>query len=228
MATKKTKTKKTKSKKTVTKTEVMAAEIVNSKVSSANRFKALSSKKPALLLGIVVLVVLAFLLFKWLVVAWVDGKPLTRITLFNELSSKYGEDTREQIISEKLIMAEAQKRNVSVSDGELNAEIKKTEDQVGGKEALQGLLEQQKVKEADFQKQVRIQLLIQKMFEKDASVSAGEVDKYIEENKDTLVEATDTAKLKEDVTSQLKQQKLSQIFSTWLQEALKSSRVTRN
>lgn len=198
-----------------------------SKFALSNKFNKISSPRTIIILGVAILIVLGYLIFKWLVIAWVDGKPVTRVELLNQLEKRYGSDTKEQIISEKLILDEASRRNLSVSDDQLGSEIKKTEDQVGGHEALQSLLQQQKISESDFHKQIKIQLLIQKMFDNEASVSSQEVDKYIEDNKNNLAQTTDSAKLKNDVQVQLKQQKLSDVFRTWLQETLKSTRVIR-
>src|SRR5437763_1391236 len=63
-----------------------------------------------IILGLVGLAVVLFLISKYMVVAWVDNKPITRFEYYSSLEKKYGKDVREQLIVEKLINDEAQKR----------------------------------------------------------------------------------------------------------------------
>lgn len=191
------------------------------------------------LIPLLILVAFIYLGFKWLVVAWVDKTPITKIALYQELEQKYGEDLREQKIVENLVKNEASKRAVVVSREEVDQEAKKIEDQVGGKETLDSLLLQQKVSFDEFKGQVELQLLIRKMFEKDVSVSEDEIKKYFEENKESLLssldnpdisledESSSSSQLKEDIKNQLQQQKINQSFKTWLQENQNSARVIR-
>ena len=80
-----------------------------------------NSRKLTLILGsLALLVVLGYLLSRFFVIAWVDNKPITRAEFYNNLDKRYGKDLREQMIVEKLLDNEAERRNVSVSNDELN------------------------------------------------------------------------------------------------------------
>jgi predicted transcriptional regulator len=69
-------------------------------------------------------------------------------------------------------------------------------------------------------------------------VTDGEVDQYIEENKDAFAPTTDAngtttdpktdQKLRESIKEQLNQQKTNASFSAWLQGARQSDRVQTN
>jgi Flp pilus assembly protein TadB len=73
---------------------------------SSLRSKTISSDKPTKsrfvsrkfflpVLGLLVLLALAYLASRFLVVAWVDNKPLTRFAYYSQLDQKYGKDLRE-------------------------------------------------------------------------------------------------------------------------------------
>ena len=102
--------------------------------------------------------------------------------------------------------------------------IAELEIQVGGAETLDGLLSQQGQTRSSIRNQIRIQLAISKLYEKDATVSSEEVTKYIEENK-AQMQATDSAGLEKEATEALKQQKLSQIFSEKFQQLRSSANI---
>ena len=176
-----------------------------------------------LILGIVVLLVI--LSSRYLIVAWVDKKPITRFEYYQQLGKKYGKDFREQMIVEKLILDEAQKRGVTVSASEIQDEIKKFEAQQGGAAQLDQILTMQGLSKDEFNKLVRLQLLRQKMFSNGITVTDDEVNKYTDQNKDQIPEVTE--KTKNDIKEQLRQQKINSNFKNWLQQELQGPRVQR-
>lgn len=179
-------------------------------------------------LGVALLV---YFLSKFLVIAWVDNKPVTRISLYQNLEKRYGNDAREQLIVETLVGSEAQKRKVSVSNDELNAELLKTQEKYGGADQFNQLIQGQNVTLDEVKKQIRLQLLMNKMFGGSVNISDEEVDKYIQDNGEVLSlegkEATEVAKIKADTKEELKQQKVNEEIGKWIDETLKGSRVKR-
>lgn len=166
-----------------------------------------------------------YLASRYLVIAWVDNQPISRFELYNLLDKQFGTEIREQLITERLILTEARKRQVQVAREEIEAEINKVKEQPGGKEQLSQFLQAQGLTEQDFEKIVRVELLKRKMFGKDIQISDEDVNKFIEENKAQLPEVTD--KLKDSIKEQLKQRKISENYQNWLSEALQSARVSR-
>lgn len=195
-----------------------------------NRLKEVKNRVPRKIFwGVVVavgLVLLGWLASKYLIVAWVDGQPITRIELLGELEKRYGKDTREQLVIQKLIANEAKNRGTNVSDAEINTEIKRIEQEQGGADKLQQVLQMQGIKESEFKELVRLQLLRQKMFGANANVTDKEVNDYIEQNKAQLPEKIDDA-LKSRIKEEIKQQKIAADYNAWLQEALNGTRVKR-
>lgn len=165
-----------------------------------------------IVLLIIGLLLLAFYKKSWFVAATVNGMPISNFELLSHMNQQYRAQTLNQMINEKLILAEANKAGVTVNKQEVDTKISQLENNLGGAQTLDSLLSQQGMNRPGLRDQLKIQLIIEKLYSKDATVSAEEVDKFIEENKDTL-KATDSAKQKEEAESSLKQQKLTQIFN---------------
>lgn len=222
--TKKSSAKKTPTKKNTT-VKIEPSEMVESSVSGPRRIM-VSRKWLYLLLGLVVLGGAFYLGSKYLIVAWVDQKPVTLVEYYNNLNSKYGKDTREQMIAERLIVNEAQKRGVNATEQEIDAQVKKFETERGGADQLNQLLTMQGLSRPEFLNLVKLQLLREKMFSNNVQVTDEEVNKYLEDNKDQFPTVDDTTKT--SVKEQLKQNKINTAFTTWLDGAMQSDRVKRS
>lgn len=183
-----------------------------------------SSKSFYLLLIALGILLLAIYKKDWFVAALVNGTPITNFELQSKLNEQFRTQTLNQIINEKIIMLEANKNGVTVQDMEINAKIAELEGNVGGKEALDNLLSQQGQTKDSLRNQIRVQLAITKLYEKDATVSAEEVSKFVEENKAQL-RATDSAAQQKEAYDALQQQKLSQIFSQKFQELRQKAKI---
>jgi parvulin-like peptidyl-prolyl isomerase len=184
------------------------------------------------------LVVLLFAANKYLVIAWVDKSPVTVVEYYNTLSKRYGKDVSEELIVQKLLESESKSKGIAVSDQELDTEIKKIEEQQGGADKLQQILQAQNISQDEFERLVKLQLMRTKLFADGANVTDQDVDLYIEENKDAFAPTTDAngattdpktdQKLRDSIKDQLKQQKTNASFSAWLQGARQSDRVKTN
>lgn len=168
------------------------------------------------------------------VVAWVDNKPITKFELYSLLEKRDQGKTAEELIVQRLLKSEGDKQNQKVSDAEIEEEIKKVEEQQGGAAQLDQILQLNQTSREDFRKLVELQLIKTKLFGKDVNITDDQVNKYIEENKDSLPagimdnpESSEAAKLKESAKEQLKQMQINENFNKWLEEALQSSRVMR-
>lgn len=176
-------------------------------------------------LGVVIIGLVGFYSYKFLVVASVDGSPIWRTEYYKQLDAKYGTNQKEQMITEFLINSEASKRHVSVTDAEVNTEIKKYQDQQGGADKFQQALTDQGYSLDDVKKGVRLRLLVNKMFASSGSVSDDEVTKYMADNKDQFTTSSDTVKVR--VKQQLSDQKIGAAFNQWLAQATQSNRVIK-
>lgn len=196
-------------------------------------------KKAGYLIAVILGVgLLLFFGSRYLVVAWVDQKPITRFEYYKALDQRFGKDLKEELIVQKLLENEADRKNIAISPQELQTEITKIEEQQGGADKLNQILQAQNISRDEFNKLIKLQLVRTKLFSEGAEASEEAVRQYIEENKDALPIGQDAQgnsqdpgqdeNLKNSIKDQLKQQKINQNFSTWLQENLQGSRVMRN
>lgn len=247
MATKKTTVKKAsaKTKKSVTAQKVTApkkttrkkeAEVNVSEIQSSDSPKSriITRKYMYAVVGVAIVLGLLFIASRFWVIAWVDNKPVTKFELYALLEKRDMGKTSEELISEKLLQSEGQKRRISVSDAEVEAEIKKVEEQQGGAEQLNQVLAANGTNYEDFTELVKRQLLVQKLFGSDVNITDEDVNKYLEDNKDALPpamlenpESSEAAKMRENVKEQLKWTKVSENYTKWMEENMASSRVMK-
>ncbi len=98
------------------------------------------------------------------------------------------ERATEQAVGTKLLMDEAARRNDEVSEEEIEEQLGKVVEQVGGMQAFQKALEQQNIDETQFREQLRqgrrIDRLVQDAVKSVADPTEDELKKYYEEHKD--------------------------------------------
>lgn len=233
MATKKTAktTKKvSKVKKTVTPQDIKV-ETNNTKEKSflskntlSNLANYRASKKFYIVLLLLALVLLAYLKKDWLVAASVNGSPVSNLELQSKLNSQFKEQTLSQMINEKLILQEAQKKGVVITENDIDEKIKELENNLGGAEVLDSLLSQQGQTRNSIRGQLKVQMTIEKLYVNEASVSAQEVNDFITQNPDALT-ATESAGQYKEAEEVLSQQKLSQIFNQKFQELKNNANI---
>ena len=160
--------------------------------------------------GAIVIGVLGLLFYfrNWFVVAWVNNRPITRVAYMSEVDRLAGQQALSTLITKKLILEEAKKRNLTVSADELNAEMTTIEGiaQQQGM-SLDDLLKQQGLTRPVFLEEIRIQKLLEKMAG-EVVVSETELQAYWQENQ-TLYPDQTFDQVKIQLTNQLKQQKIS-------------------
>lgn len=231
----KTATSKSKTKKvlpeTIEQTPAISSEITISQGSSSQSNSLLAnlknyrpSKNVLLITLLIILFALALYKKSWFIAASVNGQPITNFALLSKMNQQYRSQTLDQMISEKVINDEAIKNGIIIKDNDIQTKIAVYEKQVGGKEAFDSLLAQQGQNRADVVNQIRFSLIIEKLFEKEATVSADDIQKFIEQNKDQFT-SSDSAVQTKEATDTLKQQKIGQLFRTKFPDLKKAANI---
>lgn len=182
------------------------------------------TKVTYLIILLIGLLLLAYYKKSWLIAATVDGALITNFELLSRMNQQFRTPTLNQMVNEKIILSEAKKRGLRIGSSDIDQKIIELEKNVGGTEALDSLLSQQGQTRASLRDQLKIQLLIEKIYEPEATVSAEEVNQFIEQNKETL-QATDSAGQIKETTELLKQQKLGTIFREKFQQLKQQAKV---
>ena len=208
-----------------------AASVAAMTPSPSPLFPNLVSKIPTLPCWVWPLIIIGGLLLAlgywqkdWVVAATVNGKPVLGTELLGRIGRDYRTVALENLVNEKVIMQEAQKRGAVPSDLEIEARVGELEAKYRGKEFFEQLLEQQGQTRDSVKSQIAIQLAMEKMFGNEATVSAEEVTNYVAENREFL-QATDSAGQKQEAEQTLRDQKLREIFAAKFNELKNSASI---
>jgi foldase protein PrsA len=161
----------------------------------------------------------------FVVSAIVNGIPIFRTTVISELESQGGNQVLENLINEKLIIQEANNKNITVSDDEINKEIENIRTSIlASGSTLEDYMTSQNITMKSLKKNVYVRKLLEKIFADKANVSDDEIKSYFDQNKSYYGEAKF-----EDVATEIKQQlitqKLSSEYSTWIESKKSSSKI---
>ena len=148
----------------------------------------------------------------------VNKSPISRFELNQVLVKRYGRTVLEELINERLLKQAASENQITVVDNDVDDELKKLEDSLGGKENLSSAMEQYGLSDQDLRKQISLRLLQQQLAEKVSSVQVSdeEVRAYFDANK-SVFEGKKFDEVKEGIFKDLKTQKLQQEFGKWFE-----------
>ncbi len=119
-------------------------------------------------------------------VAKVGKEEITKAQLYDVLVERYGADTIDSMIVDKIAELEAKKNNINVTDAEIQAEFEKMAESYGGKEIFEQQLAQAGMSTQDMNKDIVSYLNMVKLIEPRIKISAEDINTYYEENKETF------------------------------------------
>ncbi|RRJ61606.1 peptidylprolyl isomerase [Paenibacillus oralis] len=136
---------------------------------------------------IVVLIKPPFATKKAEAVATVNGVEITKDQLYNELVTQGGEQVLSSLIDRQLINQEAKKQNITITDADIDAEIKDTYiAQFGSEEALNQALVQSGMTMEDLRNQLVTTLELTKLLEPQVKVTDDQVKEMFETYKESF------------------------------------------
>lgn len=176
--------------------------------------------------GVVVLAVLLYMYKGLFVAAMVNGQPITRLAVINQLEKQNGKQAMTNLVVESLVMQEAQKRHLSMSQSDVDAQIKKIEDSLKGQGVtLDDALAARGLSRKDLVDQIKLQSLLNKMVGTTVKVTDDDVQAYIDKNQDTLPKDLSDDDLKKQVRTQLEQQQLQDKTQSFVAELQKKAKI---
>ncbi len=205
-----------------TKTQVKPADMV------AKLSRQLNIPKKNLYVVLTVAVVLALLYyFRGLfIVATVNGKPITRLEVVKELEKQSGQEVVESLISKNLILQEAQRKNVTVSEKETNAEMKKIEKTFSDQgQSFDQALKAQNLTRQELQERLRVELLVEKLVKDKVQVTEAEIDDFLRTNEATLPTNLSQEQLRQGAKQQLESRELNQAAQKLLTELKQKANI---
>lgn len=188
--------------------------------------KKIDAKK--LIKPLIFLLILAtvYLIKDEVIVASVNGKPITRWSLIRNLEKQNASTVLENMTLQILVEQELKKAGIKVSDEEMDAEIVKIEEQLAAQgQNLDDLLKAQGLTRATVKEQLAISKGMEMLLSDKVVVTEEEIVAYYEENKEMIGENVAFEDIKGDIENQLKQQKLSTEQQKWFAEIKKSANI---
>lgn len=176
--------------------------------------------------GIVILAALLFLGRGLFLAGTVNGQPISRFAIIRELEKQGGQQALEKEITKSLVFQEASKKNITASKEEIDKEIAKITKQIKDQgQDLNELLKAQGIAQADFESDIKMQIVVTELLGDKTKVTDKEVNDFIAKNESLMTEEKDKAKAKENIRLQLQQQKLSTEYQKWIAEIRKNASV---
>lgn len=201
---------------------------------SVNPFKieVISKKTKRLLIAAVIILLLGVILFanrSLFMAALVNGQPVSRLEIVNELETQYGAGVLNRLIDKSLLLQEAQKRNVAATDEDIAAKRKEIVQQVSGgnEENFKQVLEAQGLTDEEFSKELRIQILAEKMLGDEVKVTEDEINNFIKSNPDLAEGAQNQVEARKQIGEQLKQQKLQTQYASFIEKLRTEANIVR-
>jgi foldase protein PrsA len=193
---------------------------------SPKRSLNISRKQILLVISIIILVVLLFRFKSLFIAATVNGKPITRLEVIKELEKEGGKSVLDNLITNNLILQEAAKEKVTVSNSEISAQIDQIKNNLKSQgQDLNTALAAQGMTQTDLNNQIKLQILVQKMAGKDVTVTDKEAEDYFNQNKATYPKGAKFADVKDQIVSDLKQQKTRTAVTTWVSNLKSKAKI---
>lgn len=149
-----------------------------------------------------------------LVAAVVNGRPIFRWQLTSVMTSRYGAQTLDSMISQVLIDEEARKAGITVSQSDIAKKEADLVQSLGSNVSIDDVLKYQGMTRADFDDQLRLQLTVEKLLGKDITITDADIDAYIATSSSTLT-STDEAGMREEAKQAIFSQEINDKLQTW-------------
>lgn len=119
------------------------------------------------------------------VVATVNGEPITKDDLYREMYAQAGQETLQQLITQTLILQEGKANGIEISEAAVKARLDEViESGFSSRDEFLEVLTAYNLKQEDIERQVRIQLVAEKILDDQIEADEDEVRAYFEANRE--------------------------------------------
>lgn len=158
--------------------------------------------------------------------AFVNGTPISRIKVLQELERQGGSQILDTLIQRSLIFQEAKRQGVKIDEDAVSKQLTQIEDTLKSQNlTLDDALEARGQTRADLSDQIKIQLIVEAILGKEITITDEEISAYFNENKDLYEEGKKLEDVKDDIKAQLFQEKLNSEYSKWIQELKTKAKI---
>ena len=160
------------------------------------------------------------------VAAVVNGRPIFRWELNKTLVSRFGTQTLEGMISERLVADAAAASGIQVSKDEVGGKMAEIVKSLGGGMSIEDLLKYQGMTKQDFENQIRLQMTVEKVLARDLTITEGDIDNFIATNRATLT-ATEPAGLRVEARAAIIGNHVNEKLQSWFMELKDKAKILR-
>lgn len=197
----------------------------------------MESLKPALkVIGIVLLIIVSLALIDLAVqylnndysVAVVNGTRISKSKWHDRLETAYGSSVASQLIDDQIIENEAKKEDVSVSEEEIDQEVDRIVESIGGQEMFESALEANNITLEELRGQIEVDLLATAILAPDLEYTEEDVKDFFSQYSDVIFpeetgqleegELLNFEEYKEKTEEIFIQQEVQNRKATWLNE----------
>jgi hypothetical protein len=162
----------------------------------------------------------------YIVAALVNGKPIFGWEVNQAVVARYGTQTLESMISERLIADAALKEGIVIPQADIDAKVTSLVGSLGPDVQLEDILKYQGMTRKEFEDQIRLQMTVERMLGKDVTIEETDIDDFIAENRETLT-ATDEAGLRVEAQEAILSQKVNEKIQPWFMELKDQAKIVR-
>lgn len=218
-------TRKTRTKKSKSPVSKFVAAAKARSISVRNRLASIPRTQLYAWAALIVILSLAIYFKNLFVAAIVNGQPIPRWTVVQQLETQGGQKALEGLITETLILQEGRKQNIVISPTEVEEEFKKLQESVTSQgQDFDAALEARELTREALKTNIRLNKTLSKLVEKDVNVTDEDIKNYLETNKETLPKdksEEENRKVAEDDLKQEKQSTLAQDLVSKLRQDAK-------
>jgi len=166
-------------------------------------------------------------LFKSLIfAAFVNGKPILRLSVISVAEKQNGLAVLDNLIEKKLIFDEAKKQNIKITEEDVDNEIANIEDILAQQNiTLEQALELSSQSMESLREQIKIQKIVEQVLGKDITVEESEIAEYFETNKEYFGANSKIDEVRDQIQEELYKQKLSTEYTTWIEQLKVSAKI---
>lgn len=177
---------------------------------------------------VIIVLLLAFPLRFLVIAATVNGQPIYSWQYLNQLNKSAGSQVINQLVSEKLIEQEIAKQGVQVTQAEVDAQIAQIESQFGEESGgLGAVLSAQGLTREQFEKQIRLNLGLEKLVKGTIEISPEDVQKELSDNAELYAELSELDAAT-TAAENLRSDRMQEEFQTWFQQIREQANLKIN
>lgn len=168
---------------------------------------------------IILLIALALWFLKdQVIVAMVNGKPITRFQVIKELEKQGASQVLESLVTMELVKQVIDKSAIEIDEEAIKQQMTEIEENLSAQgQNLDDILVAQNLTRADVEKDIKLNLQLDKILADKIQVSEEEVLEYFETNKEFLGEDANFEEMKADIEAQVIQEKRATAQQEWLE-----------